>query len=365
MYGSSKRILALLAVLFTTEITMMGVIFGVPKAGEVGQNRNCIIFYRGPNLNYFFIGTNNPAPGLLLCADADPPHMHWIAFYWTATLIIESFLLCLALRKAYANVRTGAGGSLMRVLTRDSVLYFFFIFWIYAGNQVLWLRNDITMNELGTGFSFCISAMLANRLMVEVRTRYYRPLEHGTGASDVVSGVVMAGSDGKGRVGSWSVAGSGPHLGFRRPGTMYTTTGTGMLSTMCTTMDISGGSSSAFYNSESDGTTVAITDVDASKSFASAEKLESGVEPVVPISLPLSTTNSLPLPLPLSLRLAAGGPDAEPVVVREEADPLGGAGRVTTTVRYDGPVGRSVSPAREEIEMDTFEETTYEERRGF
>ena len=41
MYGSSKRILALLAVLFTAEITMMGVIFGVPKAGEVGQLQCC------------------------------------------------------------------------------------------------------------------------------------------------------------------------------------------------------------------------------------------------------------------------------------------------------------------------------------
>ena len=32
---------------------------------------------------------------------------------------------------------------------------------------------QITLNELGTGFSFCISAILANRLMLTVRSTYF------------------------------------------------------------------------------------------------------------------------------------------------------------------------------------------------
>ena len=37
---------------------------------------------------------------------------------------MDSILLGLSLYKAILNYRTGAGGGLMRVLTRDSVLYF-------------------------------------------------------------------------------------------------------------------------------------------------------------------------------------------------------------------------------------------------
>ncbi len=83
----------------------MGVIFGTPKEGEVG--------------------TNNPAPGVLICADGDPENMHWISYYWTATLSLEFILLSLSLYKSWLNYRTGAGGNLMKILTRDSVLYFF------------------------------------------------------------------------------------------------------------------------------------------------------------------------------------------------------------------------------------------------
>ncbi|TDL24694.1 hypothetical protein BD410DRAFT_785385 [Rickenella mellea] len=171
MYSSSKRILALFILLMACEITVMGVVFGFPKQG--------------------LVGTNNPRPGLYLCADGDPPnHVHWVSYYWTAILIIEGILLSLSLYKAYINHRTGAGGSLMKILTRDSVLYFVFIFWIYCANQIIWLANDLTLNEIGTGFSFCISAILANRLMIAVRSNFYRGHNHaGYGARDIISTV--------------------------------------------------------------------------------------------------------------------------------------------------------------------------------
>jgi len=157
MYGSSKRILMLFLLLTSCEVTVMGVVFGTPKPG--------------------LIGTNNPKNGLFLCADGDPVNAHWITYYWTAILIIESILLSLSLYKAYLHHKTGAGGGLMKVLTRDSVLYFIFIFWIYLANQIIWLVNDLTLNEIGTGFSFCVSAILANRLMIAVRSNYYAALE--------------------------------------------------------------------------------------------------------------------------------------------------------------------------------------------
>jgi hypothetical protein len=155
MYGRSKKILALLFVLISCEATAMGVLFGVNKAGV--------------------IGTNNPAEGVFICADGDPLNgSHWIMYYWVAVLSIESCLLSLALFQAWQHRKKVQGGGLMRALTRDSVLYFIMIFWIYLANLVLWAKNRVTLDELGTSYSLVISVILANRLMISVRSTYYQ-----------------------------------------------------------------------------------------------------------------------------------------------------------------------------------------------
>ncbi|KAI0075969.1 hypothetical protein K474DRAFT_1598918 [Panus rudis PR-1116 ss-1] len=166
MYGNSRYILALCCFLTLCEATVMGVIFGTPKPG--------------------LVGTNNPAPGLFICADSDPPGEHWITYYWTSILCIEGILLSLSVYKGYQNYRTGHGGSLMKELTRHSVFYFIVIFWIYLLNQILWVVNVLTLDELGTGFSFTVSAVLANRLMIAVRERYYYGREGGDGDESVL-----------------------------------------------------------------------------------------------------------------------------------------------------------------------------------
>jgi len=155
MYGRSKKILALLFVLISCEATAMGVLFGVSKPGV--------------------IGTNNPAEGVFICADADPMDgSHWIMYYWVSVLSIESCLLTLALYQAWRHRHKTQGGGLMRALTRDSVLYFIMIFWIYLLNLSLWAKNVVTLDELGTSYSLVISVILANRLMISVRSTYYQ-----------------------------------------------------------------------------------------------------------------------------------------------------------------------------------------------
>ena len=61
---------------------------------------------------------------MYICADGDPPNGHWISYYWTTALITDSILLSLSLYKGWRNNRSGYGGRVLRVLTRDSVLYF-------------------------------------------------------------------------------------------------------------------------------------------------------------------------------------------------------------------------------------------------
>ncbi|KAK0217642.1 hypothetical protein EDD85DRAFT_364839 [Armillaria nabsnona] len=142
MYGNSCKILGLFVLLTALECLTMGLIFGLPGSGT--------------------ISTNEPVSGLFMCADADPPDHHWIVYYWVAVLVIESILLCLALRQAWLHRPSASGSDLMRKLTRDSVVYF--------------LVNRITLNELGTAFAFVISSLFANRLVIAVRRAHYMSL---------------------------------------------------------------------------------------------------------------------------------------------------------------------------------------------
>jgi len=156
MYGRSKKILALLFFLISCEAAAMGVLFGINKAGV--------------------IGTNNPAEGVFVCADGDPlDGSHWMMYNWVAVLAIESCFLSLALYQAWlSRKKIQGGGGLMVALTQDSVFYFIMIFWVYLANLVLWAKNRVTLDELGTSYALVISVILANRLMIRVRATYYQ-----------------------------------------------------------------------------------------------------------------------------------------------------------------------------------------------
>ncbi|KAG6861938.1 hypothetical protein C0995_009888 [Termitomyces sp. Mi166 len=140
------------------EALAMGLVFGLPQQKT--------------------IGTNNPLPGVFICADADPlDGSHWVVYYWAAILVIESILLSLAVYKAWQHRKSQRGSTLMQHLTRESVIYFFTIFWIYLANLILWYINRITLDELGTAFSFVISSIFANRLLISVRSSHYRGIK--------------------------------------------------------------------------------------------------------------------------------------------------------------------------------------------
>ncbi|PFH48188.1 hypothetical protein AMATHDRAFT_6039 [Amanita thiersii Skay4041] len=110
------------------EAVAMGTVFGIP--------------------NEKMIGTNEPFEGVFTCADADPSDgSHWVVYYWVSTLVIETILLGLAVRKAWEN-RSETGSGLMRQLTRESVLYFVTIFWIYAANLAMWVVNRASMDSV-------------------------------------------------------------------------------------------------------------------------------------------------------------------------------------------------------------------------
>ncbi|KAJ6567419.1 hypothetical protein DFH09DRAFT_458962 [Mycena vulgaris] len=136
--------------LYAIEFAGMVVLLVLPKAGVVG--------------------TNNPSPGIFICADADPPHDHWIAYVPVLTLITESCFLGLAVAKAWQQYRSGMeSGRLLPQLTKESVFFFVAIVGVHLANLIIWLFNTITVNEMFTGYTFAIPTVLANRLLISVR----------------------------------------------------------------------------------------------------------------------------------------------------------------------------------------------------
>ncbi|KIL59821.1 hypothetical protein M378DRAFT_26817 [Amanita muscaria Koide BX008] len=150
MYGSTRNVLILFILLTMGEALTMGLIFGIP--------------------NPLLIGTNEPFPGVFICADADPNDgSHWVVYYWVVVSFIELVLLVLALRKAWEH-RDASGSTLMKQLTTESAIYFIAIFWVYIANMILWIINRITLDEFATAFSFVLPNIFANRLLIAVRS---------------------------------------------------------------------------------------------------------------------------------------------------------------------------------------------------
>ena len=89
-------------------------------------------------------GTNEPVPGVFICADGDPEHRHFISYYYTTTLTTEVILLALAIYRSYVSQRYGTGGKMIKALAADSVKYFVAIFCVYSVNQAIWLINDVS-----------------------------------------------------------------------------------------------------------------------------------------------------------------------------------------------------------------------------
>ena len=62
---------------------------------------------------------------MYICADGDPPGTHTVAYSWVPIIVTETILLCLSLYKGWQHRKLGYGANtIMRVLTRDSAIYF-------------------------------------------------------------------------------------------------------------------------------------------------------------------------------------------------------------------------------------------------
>ncbi|KAH6908826.1 hypothetical protein BKA70DRAFT_253570 [Coprinopsis sp. MPI-PUGE-AT-0042] len=97
--------------------------------------------------------------GKFCFADGIPSHF-WS--FWLPLIAFETILCGLALVRGFQAVRTGgslfrAGRHLVRILIRDSVLYFVVIGVTYITCLMFWLEAPVSLLEVPIGFSIAMS----------------------------------------------------------------------------------------------------------------------------------------------------------------------------------------------------------------
>ncbi|KAJ7583469.1 hypothetical protein C8J56DRAFT_1055231 [Mycena floridula] len=127
------------------------------------------------------IPSSEPGPGFFVCTITTPPYF---AAYWIPILVFEFALFILTLIKGIQNLRqtsvsvlSGTSGqALLNILVRDSVIYFFIIAAVYAGNASVWYWADSSLYEASSVFGIIIPPIVANKLLFSLRHTFY----HGT-----------------------------------------------------------------------------------------------------------------------------------------------------------------------------------------
>ncbi|KAL1687828.1 hypothetical protein GGG16DRAFT_116562 [Schizophyllum commune] len=94
--------------------------------------------------------------------------------YWIPFLGLESLLCALALYRGFQTYRMDnanytSSRLLIRILIRDSVMYYLAVFATYFTNMLMWAAAPPSLLELPIGFAVAVSCVLGNRMMFNIR----------------------------------------------------------------------------------------------------------------------------------------------------------------------------------------------------
>ncbi|TFK22997.1 hypothetical protein FA15DRAFT_670925 [Coprinopsis marcescibilis] len=152
MYSLNKAVLALMIVSFVASTATSGWIMHTVLAGITTKTVSL------PNGSF--------------CVPVGVPDNFYT--FWIPMLVFECLLCTLALVRGFQAFRADgslfrAGRDLVRILIRDSVLYFLVICSTYLSCLLVWIIAPVSLLEVPIGFSVAMSCVLANRIILNVR----------------------------------------------------------------------------------------------------------------------------------------------------------------------------------------------------
>ncbi|KAJ7810794.1 hypothetical protein B0H14DRAFT_2459948 [Mycena olivaceomarginata] len=113
---------------------------------------------------------------LPFCNNVVPDHFYP---YWISFMIFDTIVFLLVARKAYIHYQTlpdkswrDGNASLMGVLVRDSVLYFFCNVIVFLGTTLLWRYGPASLATVANSWSLVVPSTSAGRLLLDMRSAY-------------------------------------------------------------------------------------------------------------------------------------------------------------------------------------------------
>ncbi|KDR71313.1 hypothetical protein GALMADRAFT_798523 [Galerina marginata CBS 339.88] len=158
LYSLSKKILALMLVCFTAVTCICTWVLGTKLSTPAGIRGHGFVTPVG---KFCVLNRSNPV---------DPFYTFWIP------VLAFECLLCLLAINSGIQSRKNDGGELyrgpmglLRVLVRDSVLYFIIIGATYLTSLLVWALAPFSFIDVPTGFSTALSCVFACRIFLNIR----------------------------------------------------------------------------------------------------------------------------------------------------------------------------------------------------
>ncbi|KAF8492880.1 hypothetical protein JB92DRAFT_3100265 [Gautieria morchelliformis] len=105
------------------------------------------------------------------CYVGPQPPLYFLT--WIPPLICESILCFLMLYKAWTKYKNNCDSSLLRLIIRDSVLYFLTMFAIFLINCLAWALASQNYLQVALWWSIALPCSLCSRLLLNMRERIY------------------------------------------------------------------------------------------------------------------------------------------------------------------------------------------------
>ncbi|TCD67435.1 hypothetical protein EIP91_012407 [Steccherinum ochraceum] len=116
--------------------------------------------------------SSHTIPGLPFCTRTVPPDSFF--HFWIPILFSESVLFVLAIVKGVQTYKKMLGSlnrqPLLKVLIRDSALYFLVVFATYLGSAIVFLTGSDTQMECVICFAVAMASVMGNRLCLNIRS---------------------------------------------------------------------------------------------------------------------------------------------------------------------------------------------------
>ncbi|KAF8526379.1 hypothetical protein JB92DRAFT_2872675, partial [Gautieria morchelliformis] len=143
VYERNRKLLVLFGVMYVAEIVGVLAITAIP-----GPSRLSTGCHVGPQPPLYFLT-------------------------WIPLLICESILCFLMLYKAWTKYKSNCDSSLLRLIIRDSVLYFLTVFAIFLINCLVWALASQYYLHVAVCWTIAFPCSLGSRLLLNMRERIY------------------------------------------------------------------------------------------------------------------------------------------------------------------------------------------------